>query len=797
MESAISEYIEKLRSTQKIYDAVRDVCNIPDLNVVDKKNIVEQLKREIAPLNKQLKRLERNEFVVAVVGLEKNGKSTFVNSWLKYDFLPSEDKRCTLSTTKLYSTTGSEHRVKVSVISRDQFNQNIADLKAISAENSTSERSQRAKADLSQIEQYKTSLLQLIENGVEDVVSAEFSDIADALQMYIAEPRYAYAVDTVEVHTPRVIREEGVVFYDVPGLNSGFEVHEIESAKMLGDCDAVILIQDSGRPSAEASEQKLAKFASEAEEHLPVKEKMFIFMNKCDQITQDQVNANREEASTDWYNRHGISKDRIYVGSALAYLLTNAEYVSERTQARHSENKDIILQGVCRSKGMPFPDDENVTQASAIEVLRHAVEKFIKEDRIRLIEVRCNPAIRTILQLGKKILNVANARYPDRLDEAERRYLESWEIRFQEWVDKYILRDVYERINTTFRDELDSESAEKKLYQVYVELVAQKLEPVVLTEEKVQKFLDINREPRLRPERANDQVRTQTNIEVSKALKELGDALAEKIYDQLGRVLEAMTTELWGDLRVEEKLIESREIFERKLKAGIDALLTRFSRPLIEATLVTPRGEIGRKDTLKKVSKDLNALASYNVVSIPPPESRPEKEEATEEADIGSKQEKKGIFTSKRGKSQNEEPEKKDKVETQYRQTDSAQKLIEFIDKQGLHGKSETLSHEDETMIDQSSALVKEEVIEDFNLMSDYLNKNVFFASGVTEFRAQEFRRLLDRFQVNAPAWRGITKNGFNRNDPKLMTVLPNDLKRTKFDEAPLKILDRLRDVLQ
>ena len=796
MEPAISEYIEKLRSTKKIYDAVIDVCNIPDLNVVDKKNIVEQLKREIAPLNKQLKRLERNEFVVAVVGLEKNGKSTFVNSWLKYDFLPSEDKRCTLSTTKLYSTTGNEHTVKVSVISRDQFNQNLADLKAISAENSTSERSQRAKADLSQIEQYQTSLLQLIENGVEDVVSAEFSDIVDTLQMYIADPRYAYAVDTVEVHTPRVIREEGVVFYDVPGLNSGFEVHEIESAKMLGDCDAVILIQDSGRPSAEASEQKLAKFASEAEEHLPVKEKMFIFMNKCDQLTQDQVNANREEASTDWYNRHGISKDRIYMGSALAYLLTNAEYVSERTQARHNENKDIILQGVCRSKGLPFPDDENVTQASAIEVLRHAVEKFIKEDRIRLIEVRCNPAIRTILQLGKKILNVANARYPDRLDEAERRYLESWEIRFQEWVDKYILRDVYERINTTFRDELDSESAENKLYQVYVELVAQKLEPVTVTEEKVQKFLDLNREPRLRPERANDQVRTQTNIEVSKALKELGDALAEKIYEQLGRVLEAMTTELWGDLRVEEKLIESREIFERKLKAGIDALLTRFSRPLIEATLVTPRGEIGRKDTLKKVSKDLNALASYNVVGRPK-KIHPEKEDATEAADIGPKQEKKGIFTSKRGKNQTEEVEKKDKVETQYRQTDSAQELFEFIDKHGLNGKSKTFSHEDETMSDQSSALVKEEVIEDFDMMSYYLNKNVFFASGVTEFRAQEFRRLLDRFQVNAAAWRGITKNGFNRKDPKLMTVLPNDLKLTKFDEAPLKILDRLRDVLQ
>jgi len=623
--------------------------------------------------------------------------------------------------------------------------------------------------------------LEIIQNGVEEVVSANFADIADTLHKYIAEPEYAYAIETVSVYTPRVIRKEGVVFYDVPGLNSGFEIHEEESKRMLGDCDTVILIQDSGRPNLEVSEQKLGNYASKAEEHIPMKDKIFIFLNKSDQLTENQASANREVAEADWYKRHKISGNRIYMGSALAYLLSQADYLSPQTLNRHETNAEIIKQGVCRSKNLPH-NEKNVVLASSIDSLREDIEKYIKEERIPLIMARCDPAIRNIFQIGKKILKVANARYPDRLDEAERRYQENWEIRFQEWVDRYILRDVYERINTKFREELDSEGAQKKLYQDYIELVAQQLEPVTVTTEKVQTFLDINREPRDRPERANDQIRTESNIQVSKALDELGKALAKKIYDQLGSVLQAMTTELWEDLQVEEKLIESREIFKHELNAGIDALLTRFSRPLIEALLVTPRGEIGRKDILHKVITDLNALTSYDV-SIP---KTPENEEASEDAESGSKQEaKKGIFTSNKPKKSQNETSKTD------------EDLIAFIQRSGLHGKSETFSHEDETMSAQSGALVEEEVIEDFEMMVNYLTKNVFFASGVTGFRAQEFRRLLDRFQVNAPAWRGITKNAFNRNDPKLMAVLPNELKLTKFDEAPLKSIDRLRDALQ
>jgi ribosome biogenesis GTPase A len=81
MDDMIKEYIDKLRRTKKICDAAIAVCNLPELHF--DKSHVDKLEHEIGPLDKQLKRLERNEFVVAVVGLEKNGKSTFVNSWLK------------------------------------------------------------------------------------------------------------------------------------------------------------------------------------------------------------------------------------------------------------------------------------------------------------------------------------------------------------------------------------------------------------------------------------------------------------------------------------------------------------------------------------------------------------------------------------------------------------------------------------------------------------------------------------------------------------------------------------------
>ena len=48
-------------------------------------------------------KLTSNEFEIAIVGLEKAGKSTFANALIKNNVLPSAPERCTFTSTRLVS----------------------------------------------------------------------------------------------------------------------------------------------------------------------------------------------------------------------------------------------------------------------------------------------------------------------------------------------------------------------------------------------------------------------------------------------------------------------------------------------------------------------------------------------------------------------------------------------------------------------------------------------------------------------------------------------------------------------
>ena len=50
-----------------------------------------------------LYKLKSNEFEIAIVGLEKAGKSTFANALIENNVLPSAPERCTFTSTRLVS----------------------------------------------------------------------------------------------------------------------------------------------------------------------------------------------------------------------------------------------------------------------------------------------------------------------------------------------------------------------------------------------------------------------------------------------------------------------------------------------------------------------------------------------------------------------------------------------------------------------------------------------------------------------------------------------------------------------
>ncbi|MDB9481653.1 hypothetical protein PN476_03375, partial [Dolichospermum circinale CS-537/05] len=84
--TASSYYETRLTEALNIQRRAVDLINLIPTEIPTK--LQEILIQEAQPARRQLERLKKREFRIAVVGLEKAGKSTFVNAWLECDLLP-------------------------------------------------------------------------------------------------------------------------------------------------------------------------------------------------------------------------------------------------------------------------------------------------------------------------------------------------------------------------------------------------------------------------------------------------------------------------------------------------------------------------------------------------------------------------------------------------------------------------------------------------------------------------------------------------------------------------------------
>ena len=71
------------------------------------------------------KKFANNEFEIAIIGLEKAGKSTFANALMGNDILPSMDARCTYTATSI--RYGADDYAEVVFFSREEFSKKFVD----------------------------------------------------------------------------------------------------------------------------------------------------------------------------------------------------------------------------------------------------------------------------------------------------------------------------------------------------------------------------------------------------------------------------------------------------------------------------------------------------------------------------------------------------------------------------------------------------------------------------------------------------------------------------------------------
>ncbi len=321
---------------------------------------LEDLKRKAQNYKRKL---EKNEFEIAIVGLEKAGKSTFANALMGNDILPSKEERCTYTSTRICSSDDGKDTAVVEFFSRSEFDEKFeGQLKKMGIEGADSYHYEAVsldgyrrmfdKLDGDTKERYRSSINEDVEmslrykDNLSKFIGSEprtFSGgkelTSKELKQFIEDPAYALAVKNISIMSTQLSEMPEAVIYDVPGFDSPTQIHREQTVREMRKVDAIILVASADKPSFTGPIVDL--FQKNADDDgVRFGEKMFVFANRADRAIELQKNMDKIQSEL---QRYGImsnpSSERIVPGSAYASLEKNGKIDKIGAYAKLQEMK--------------------------------------------------------------------------------------------------------------------------------------------------------------------------------------------------------------------------------------------------------------------------------------------------------------------------------------------------------------------------------------------------------------------------------------------------------------------------
>jgi len=748
--TASSYYETRLTDALNIQRHAVNLANLPQAEVPPK--LKQILIQEAQPARRQLERLKKREFRIAVVGLEKAGKSTFVNAWLECDLLPAKGARCTFTTTQIYSVEHeSEQRLEIKVKTEEQFINLSNELRTSNEKN--------AKQDLRTIEENDVTLQQVIIEGNRTFPFTRLEDIREPLKKYVADEKYAHAVLEARLYTNKLAQAEGIVFYDVPGLDSGLAKHVDEAQEMLSDCDAVILVQRF--TSLREKELEIIKFTEQGDKNVTVADKLFVFLSRIDSLgSAEAMKTHIQEAAQDWLKRANLPNHRIVSGSAGAYLLLN-NIAGEQTKLEIGDTH-IIQSHLQRLTGI---DDVEIlkTDATGIPVIKEKIFDYINTERVAILKKRCEASLNTIISTSEEIYRLVSKNHPENPEQAKLFAENNQRVLFAEWwnqkwliikadlqkyYDAYIINKALDNLTANSLTQIE------KFREGYLEIVDQEMQK--LREETFKKKDTIflaNSNPEFDRMKANFAWREDLYNDISRLLSNIARQLALELQNESLNLVAYMTSLLWGSDQVKARLIEnSEDYFLAKLENSLSVLFLRFARPVAEALIRGPVNSDTRNKIIKSLGVDIEIVDNY--YSGKEPAYSLLKRYVKYGADL--------LFN-----------------------LEVRQQVLGIT---GIVTGIATAAINNE--IPQQAVIF--EVENDLNAFEEYLKFAIFNAASFESYCIQELKGLVDSFREKEGTWTGVALNEWLEGNPLLLAEIPNNL---KSQESNLEVSERLRQL--
>lgn len=344
-----NEYSKKLESQIKGID---ELIALPSSIITP--SIIEELKKIRNKAVKCKRKIDTGEFEIAIIGLEKSGKSTFANAIIENDTLPVADRRCTYTSSSIQY--GEKDHAIVYFLKPEEFYADFTDkLKMVGIK-----KYQTISLDSLSLETYKKLYEQegnkqyetTLNKDIEDILKykdsithwlgkneKEYDDLGDSeFKDFIVSPKASFAARQIVIQTSKLEGMPNAILYDVPGFDSPTAFMKEQTKRFMKEADAVLFVARANEPSIKGTDGSLFKeYIQETDDDgTTLAEKLFPFANKADYINKEKrkINGIEIEVSVKEKIEENINtlfsglqefckftnKDRIVVGSAQGCL---------------------------------------------------------------------------------------------------------------------------------------------------------------------------------------------------------------------------------------------------------------------------------------------------------------------------------------------------------------------------------------------------------------------------------------------------------------------------------------------
>ncbi len=793
-----AHYLTRMQLADAVLSRARDLQSQQAANLTAK---IGQKLDQLAPqLARQLKKLRDNQFHVAVLGLEKAGKSALINAWLGAEILPSRDERCTYTPTEIWSAPSErDQSYEIEYRTPEEFAEELDQKRKAHASLAAAQRQEGQDFrdldnDLEETRGLEAQIRPLLGRSPEKRSFLDIREIRQDLTRVITDPAYARAVRRIILRTTALRAARDLVFHDVPGFNSPLEMHKQQAQQKIAECDAILYAKDFRSPNREGTEVRMLRFADIEDPAVKAAGKTFVVLTRID--TAEDVQHFRElleSARREW---RGIPPDRVLPVCPPALLFRNG--AGREEVMRYGPNI------VARLAQLGVGD--------GIDELKRAVQAYIDGERSSLLARRCDRILADLRRVARDLVNQLEERFPEfsgnYQEDGDRRF----EIAFnawwtQEWTRiRKDLGDFYDsKVMPKVGREVDAEPSDNpeltRFRGRYRDLV-HGFEAALpsASPDKIQELYKVHGrtgDGRFLPVSAHIAIRKVVHQEAVKHIDGIGRDLAADLNRSIGELTSKMVELLWGIKGIEEALDKDLGPIEPRIEHGVSTLFLRFARPAAEIFLTAPRGVPDRRVSLKERAPDIKALAefyegvdpahkdlehfldygSWRPLSAPPPPPL-----SASEAGSASRHASPPAFSGVTFR----------KIEVPGTSKPATP------EPEPAPQPREDLARPSGPAADFASILA--EIQEDLRALVDYLENSVFTASGFKAYWHQELSRVWKTFEDleegKPRLWSALVRHAYDTSVPAVLAAAPQLGEDEGFGYQVAQSLEQLRQAL-